>query len=445
MATLEEALYGLNFTPAENPYGIAATQLGQITPKLINPYGSTGEAVGISLGSILLQSLLGYQARSQAAQETLQLNTLANQMQELTSAQARTDFITGVEDPMYQSRLSTLATALNAQERARKAKADEKLLEMNAGYEAQLGPKGTEVFEREQKAALAKILAAHPPKPAPVTFGPQEPIIKQGLFGQYETKANKTDRLIKEAANLGLPPGDRLDYASKNLKTEEAQTKAALTEVDKIRESINTADSMISRATGGISGAGETGGPAWLAGAREIASGLYSIAPTAGGRTERLQRAATKELDSIRPELVKQLRSPGAVSNYETEVLIGAGPSSANTPEENLVLLNNMVELNKLNSEYANFLETYVQDKGDAAGAKLLWDKYKKDQVIINNQINPNRQSWAEYFAEKQGGISGSSDVGTIMSRLQAVATNPAASEATKAAALAEINKLLGQ
>ena len=121
MATLEEALYGLNFTPAENPYGIAATQLGQITPKLINPYGSTGEAVGISLGSILLQSLLGYQARSQAAQETLQLNTLANQMQELTSAQARTDFITGVEDPMYQSRLSTLATALNAQERARKA------------------------------------------------------------------------------------------------------------------------------------------------------------------------------------------------------------------------------------------------------------------------------------------------------------------------------------
>jgi hypothetical protein len=121
MATLEEALYGLNFTPAENPYGIAATQVGQLGPKLINPYGSTGQAVGIGLGTILLQSLLGYQARSQAAQETLQLNTLANQMQELSDAQARTDFITGVEDPMYQSRLSTLATALGAQERARKA------------------------------------------------------------------------------------------------------------------------------------------------------------------------------------------------------------------------------------------------------------------------------------------------------------------------------------
>lgn len=117
MATLEEALYGLNFTPAENPYGIAATSLGQITPKLINPYGSTGQAIGISLGSILLQSLLGYQARSQAAQDTIQANTLANQMMTMATPEARTEFVAGVEDPFYQSRLSTLATALGAQER----------------------------------------------------------------------------------------------------------------------------------------------------------------------------------------------------------------------------------------------------------------------------------------------------------------------------------------
>lgn len=161
MATLEEALYGLNFTPAENPYGIAATQLGQITPKLINPYGSTGEAVGISLGSILLQSLLGYQARSQAAQETLQLNTLANQMQELTSAQARTDFITDVEDPMYQSRLSTLATALNAQERARQTKAAEKLLDLETAAKFEMSDLGQQVQKNKLKqAALAAGISA---------------------------------------------------------------------------------------------------------------------------------------------------------------------------------------------------------------------------------------------------------------------------------------------
>jgi len=107
MATLEEALYGLNYTPMDTGYGIAAQQVGQLGPQLINPYGSTGQAVGIGLGTILLQSLLGYQARSQAAQDTLQLNTLANQMQTLETPQARTDFIGGVSDPLQQSRLST--------------------------------------------------------------------------------------------------------------------------------------------------------------------------------------------------------------------------------------------------------------------------------------------------------------------------------------------------
>lgn len=158
MATLEEALYGLNYSPADTGYGIATQTLGKITPQLINPYGSTGQAVGISLGSILLQSLLGYQARSQAAQDTLQANTLANQMMSLTTPQARTEFIGKLEDPMQASRLSTLATALTAQETARKIKVADKLAELTAGYQAQLTPEGTQVFEREQTSLLNRAL-----------------------------------------------------------------------------------------------------------------------------------------------------------------------------------------------------------------------------------------------------------------------------------------------
>jgi len=89
----------------------------------------------------------------------LQANTLANQMMSMTTPQARTDFIGGLEDPMQQSRLSTLATALTAQEQARKAKAAEKLLEATSGFEAQLSPEGTKVFEREQEALLNRALA----------------------------------------------------------------------------------------------------------------------------------------------------------------------------------------------------------------------------------------------------------------------------------------------
>lgn len=163
MATLEEALFGLGSTPMDTGYGIAAQQVGQLGPQLINPYGSTGQAVGIGLGTILLQSLLGYQARSQAAQDTLQTNTLANQMMSMTTPQARTDFIGGLEDPMQQSRLSTLATALTAQEAARKAKAADTLLGLETGAQFQTSEQGialaNELARREGEKEIAALKA----------------------------------------------------------------------------------------------------------------------------------------------------------------------------------------------------------------------------------------------------------------------------------------------
>jgi hypothetical protein len=153
MATLAEALQGLNYTGADTGYGIAAQTLGQVAPSLINPYGSTGQAIGIGLGSVLLQSLLGYQARQQASRDTLELNTLANQMNRFTTPEARTEFIGTVSDPMNQSRLSTLATALTTQEMETKRKLDEAVgLEtgkMKALQEFYASPEGAKVREFE--------------------------------------------------------------------------------------------------------------------------------------------------------------------------------------------------------------------------------------------------------------------------------------------------------
>jgi hypothetical protein len=148
MATLEQALLGLNTRGIDTGYGIATQAIGQMTPQLINPYGSTGQAIGIGLGSILLQSLLGYQARQQAVSETLEANTLASKMMAMAGPEARTEFIGGIGDPMQQARLSTLSTALTTQEQARKIKAADKLLELETAADFELGPKGTELFER---------------------------------------------------------------------------------------------------------------------------------------------------------------------------------------------------------------------------------------------------------------------------------------------------------
>lgn len=177
MATLEEALQGLNYTGADTGYGIAAQSLGQVTPKLINPYASTSEAVGISLGSVLLQSLLGYQARQQAAKDTLELNTLANQMNRLTTPEARTEFIGGVSDPMNQARLSTLSTALTAQDTARKIDQANKLADLTTSAEFQLGPLGTKVFERD----IAKEIAR-----------------QSAITGGFQSRQELADQLMKE-------------------------------------------------------------------------------------------------------------------------------------------------------------------------------------------------------------------------------------------------------
>lgn len=156
---LFNALSGLNVTPMDNPYGMASATVGQVAPTMISPYMSSGKAIGIGLGSILLQSLLGYQARQQAARESIELNTLANQMQQAKTAQERIDFIKSVEEPFYQGRLSTLAGALTQQEAARKASIDDTIAALEAKAQFQLGDLGTRLSEQEAALASNKKVA----------------------------------------------------------------------------------------------------------------------------------------------------------------------------------------------------------------------------------------------------------------------------------------------
>jgi hypothetical protein len=231
MATLEEALAGLNYTGADTGYGIAAQTLNQVTPQLINPYGSTSQAVGIGLGSILLQSLLGYQARQQASQDTLELNSLANQLMKQTTPEARTEFIGGVSDPMYQGRLSTLSTALMQQEATRKAKAAEQLLNLETAADFELGPKGTELFKRKQQGDLARVLAARStPELKPkkdwwesMPVGDKQSIASAaGSIDSLKNLANQFRTLGESGVELGLKkyiPGSPEDLAMTQFDT----------------------------------------------------------------------------------------------------------------------------------------------------------------------------------------------------------------------------------
>lgn len=395
MATLEEALYGLNYTPADTGYGIAAQQVGQLGPQLINPYGSTGQAVGIGLGTILLQSLLGYQARSQAAQDTLQLNTLANQMQTLETPQARTDFIGGVSDPLQASRLSTLATALQTQERARQAKTADKLLDLQTAANFELGPLGTQLAKRKQdqeielaRARVRGLTSALGGETAG-TFEALPP-----LEGGTALQA-KRDTLIARGIELGMTPGQAAQYAEKNLSLETGATKDAQKRIDKSRERANALEQISSTARAGLEGAGMTGGA--LGGIREaLSSGYAVISPK-----EQEKRDYQKLLDSVRPQVVQMLRSPGAVSDFETKLLMGAGPSSTNTPSENARIIQGMDVVANLEADYADFVESLVKKQGSSAGADALWRQYKSEQVFPEGKYNPLRTDWSSWLAER--------------------------------------------
>jgi hypothetical protein len=119
------ALQGMQQSPSETYWGIGQQALGQSLPQLIDPvYGNRGTNIGIALGGALIQGLLGYQARQEAAERNLQASQLANALIQLETPEARTSFI-GEAPTEFQGGLGTLATALTAQKIQREAKVAE--------------------------------------------------------------------------------------------------------------------------------------------------------------------------------------------------------------------------------------------------------------------------------------------------------------------------------
>lgn len=116
---LTNALGGLQFAPVETGWGIGAQGVAQALPTLVNPYASPLQNLGVTLGGALVASLLGYQAKKEAFDLGLQTQQYANQMQTLTTPQARTDFLAALPSKAVSSgvggRLSALSQALNKQ------------------------------------------------------------------------------------------------------------------------------------------------------------------------------------------------------------------------------------------------------------------------------------------------------------------------------------------
>lgn len=148
---LTNALAGLQYTPLDTGWGLGAQGVAQALPSLVNPYASPMQNLGVTLGGALVASLLGYQARKEAFDMGLQTQQYANQMQALTTPEARTDFLAALPSEAVSSgvggRLSALSRALGQQETLQKALIGQEIAKQQAIADFELGPTGRRLAE----------------------------------------------------------------------------------------------------------------------------------------------------------------------------------------------------------------------------------------------------------------------------------------------------------
>lgn len=471
--SLAQALLALPIRPIETPYGAAANVISTNIPNMIDPYGNPWGNLAIGLGSVLSTALLGYQARQQALEENA---TLAPLITAGLKAQTADELDALIAQPGNE-RLGQVGTQLKLRllenqllEKQNEEKLKQQLLlervrsgYIPPGYEGMLGAGQTpeqQLKQQIQGELLREVVRQGRTPPgyedvlgtAPSYFaGPPDAERKASMFpGIEKTYNERRNEYIQQGISMGLTPNKASEEADKRLTQERAANASAFKKIEQSRETSSTYERLSATAAEAMTGAGETGG--LLPGAR--VAGAY-LASAFGSKTQAEKMAATKMLDSIRPDIVKAGRSPGSVSEYENKMLIGAGPSSSNTPEENARLIKGMALRAELERDYADFLEQYVQDKGDAVGADKLWNAYKQAEVFVGGTYNPDRTNWQDYFAgttqsrtstETEARATGRVDVleGQIQ-QLQSLLSDSAVSEATKRQARAKIDELLGQ
>jgi hypothetical protein len=290
----------------------------------------------------------------------------------------------------------------------------EKLAPLGLSRYQQLATASQDAAEKDAQAELdvRKAIAIKKGIPLSDVFAPTsdaylaKPGVEVGTPPEEENLYQKKyDELFTHATEkLGMSPTQANQYAKNQGSTQGEDEEIAIVSarLEEARKKSESAQEMLFSARVGVEGAGKTGGPTIIRAIREAASQAYAELPVgAGAEEERKQRAAQKVLDSIAPAGVQALRSPGAVSNKETEMIIKTLPSSLNTPTENKALIKQMQIVADLNEEYASTLQEYLL-KGRASEALGLWKQYKKTHAFKGQKYNYGRMSFAEWNKTKK-------------------------------------------
>lgn len=395
---------------ATNPYtgfGNISDQIGQLIVKSAaqqNPNGGSRYGLGEIIGAGLVDGLMGgvaqhYGNEYQADQHKMAQDTLMN-------------VFAGNNAPMPENMNKSVWGTMNdagnifkAQRQLDSADLQQKSdLQLKQSFMNSLaGAKSP--YEREQAIQTGKAMGILPPE---FTMGGQEakpmveqPAAPQGVFpGGPPSLNSEFDKVFKGFQQQGATANAAMEGATTLTAAKRKAMVGSVDQVKEARDAANALDAIAQTAEAGIQGAGETGGFGW--GLKNLASSAYALFSP----EEAQQRASQGLLDSVKPDIVKAVRTKGvgAMSDVEMQQYIGAGPSSSNPIETNLLLVDKLKNTASLQRQYADFLDAYREEKGTVQGAEKLWQQYKEaNPLFVRDQsgqlnFNSDRPNWQEFF-----------------------------------------------
>lgn len=125
----------------------------------------------------------------------------------------------------------------------------------------------------------------------------------------------------------------------------------------------------------------------------------------AGWRPQ-LMQPMLQEMDQLQSYLAVNNFKPGQgqISNYERQLIKGAGPTVFNDKETNDRIIQVQLGAVQNAKDRANFKEWYLENKGNMLGADRAWNEYiEKNPRYLkadkgNIVPNPKRAEWPQYF-----------------------------------------------
>lgn len=199
--TILEGLGGLQFSAADNPFGLGTVALAGSLPKLIDPRGSVGTNLGIALGGTLLTALMGYQARQTAADLTSRATSVGLDILSAETPEQRKAIADAADEGFYggeiKSKALSLVNALEGQKKINELAAQQTYANKLKELEALTSEPGKAYTKQQLDMALGKIGA-------------------QGA----QQRLTEADKAIYKAANITLKGNidARLGYLNADIK-----------------------------------------------------------------------------------------------------------------------------------------------------------------------------------------------------------------------------------